>query len=126
MALRRLLLIENERKTREALHGTFIRMGWEVAMVLTRAEGLNLLLDYDPHWIITASSLPDGDAEAVLRKVRDARRKTRVAIVTASKDPAHLSHLSGLKPDLLLQEPVDSESVYRLCEAAAKPSKATG
>ena len=123
MATRRLVIIEDDTNTREALQSTFIRMGWEVAMVVTLAEGSALLRDYEPNWVLTSSDLPDGPCDPLVPGLRSVRRKTRLAIVAASKDPARLAQLTALKPDLLLHRPVEPESVYRLCDGR---SAATG
>ena len=119
MATRRLVVIEDDRTTREALQGTFIRRGWEVAMVMTRAEGSALLQDYAPHWVVMSSDLPDGPCDSLVRRLRSAKPKTRVAIVTESSGPTRLAELASLKPHLLLQRPLDSESVYDMCVGRA-------
>src|SRR4051812_1499743 len=104
----RLLVIEDDRKTREALQATFIRMGWEVVVVLTLAEGLAMLDDYDPNWVIVSSELPDGRDNAVLSQVRAAATKSRVALVIWPREAAHLAHL-GPKADIVLSRPLNTE-----------------
>src|SRR4051812_33083534 len=115
MVTGRLLLIEDDQETRDALQWAFIRRGWEVAMVVTLAEGLTLLQDYSPRWIIASSDLPDGPCDPLLPRPRAARRRTRVAVVAASEDAARLAQLTALKPDILLHRPLDPDAVYRLC-----------
>lgn len=121
----RLLVIEGDRGTWQALQATFIRMGWEVAVFLTLAEGLATLEYYTPDWVIVSSKPPDGPCDVVIATVRADKPATRVAVVTWAGDAASLAHLAGLKPDLVLTRPLRSESVYQMCQAIASRA-ATG
>ena len=112
----KLVIVDNEKTTRDALQAIFIRKGWEVAAVTTLAEGLTLLKGYSPDWVIVASMLPDGDDVAVIRKVQSAKRRTRVAILMPSDDSARFSQILGFSPDIRLTRPVTPEEVYRMCD----------
>lgn len=57
-------------------------------------------------WILLDLMLPDGDGTEVLRAVREQRLSPRVAVATASTDPARLAAVQDLSPDALLYKPV--------------------
>ena len=63
-----------------------------------------------------------GGGEAVLRKVRDEKLPTRaVAVATASSDSVRLAEVARLRPELLIQEPIDREILWRYCESRMGP-----
>lgn len=123
MSQRRLLVIEDDRQTREAIQRLFISRAWEVVMVETLAEGVAILADYDAHWIIMASDLPDGPCDPFVTRLRSTRRETRIAVVTMAKDTVRLAELAAAQPDLVLPLPVDPEAIYEACNGG---SAATG
>ena len=105
--------------THDALRKIFIRKGWDVLSAMTVAGGL-ALLDPPPDCVILDLMLPDGGGEAVLRRVRDEKLKTRVAVCTGMEDPARLARVVGMEPEALLRKPISLADVYRVCEMTGK------
>jgi DNA-binding response OmpR family regulator len=101
--------------TLDALRKIFTRKGWDVISAMTVAGGL-ALLDPPPDCVILDLMLPDGSGEAVLRRVRDEKLKTRVAVCTGMEDPARLARVAGMGPETLLRKPISLAEVCRICE----------
>jgi len=57
--------------------------------------------------------LPDQGGEVILRRVRDAVLKTRVAVTTGSDDDARLHEVQGLGPDAFFAKPINVADVWR-------------
>jgi DNA-binding response OmpR family regulator len=106
------LIVEDDPAMREVWQIVFARRGWEVAAATTIAEGLEGL-DPPPDYLILDLKLPDGGGEAILRRVREDRLKTRVAVTTGSEDAAQLSEVRGLGPEAVFEKPVNVADVWR-------------
>src|SRR5947209_6591904 len=117
MGMQRLLVVEDDATSRDALRTIFARRGWHVAVAGTVAEGL-ALLDPPPHCVILDLILPDGDGEAILRQVRSSRLGTRVAVCSGTADPSRLATVRALAPEALLCKPIDLGPVFHLCASA--------
>jgi DNA-binding NarL/FixJ family response regulator len=114
------LIVEDHEVTRTTL-ARLLRLhldGWEVLTAATIAEGL-ALVESEPSCVILDLMLPDGDGEIVLRRVREARLRTRVAVTTGTGDEARLEAVRRLGPEALLRKPVDPREIYEVCAAAA-------
>jgi DNA-binding response OmpR family regulator len=118
MARRRhvLLLVEDHETTRRTLAKLLSRRGWDVQSASTVGEGL-ALLDAEPECIVLDLMLPDGEGELVLRRVREAGLRTRVAVTTGEGDEARLEAVRRLGADALLRKPIALDDLYRACEA---------
>jgi len=116
MSQKKMLIIEDDRATRDALQRLFISRGWEVAMVTTQDEALQLLGDYIPDWIIVPWEQLEGTGERFMSSVRAKDRSTRVALLTESWDKAGSALAGRLKTDLRFRKPVVPEDVFRACE----------
>lgn len=114
MARRCLLVVEDDPITRKALQRYFQIKGWEVRVASTVAEGLTLL-DPPPDCVILDLMLPDQGGEAVLRKIRDDRLPTRVAVCTGSSDRDRLDLVAGMRPDALLIKPIAVADLCVVC-----------
>lgn len=115
VATDRLLLVEDHSPTRTAMRRILAMRGWEVVEAGTIAEGL-AGLDPPPRCLVLDLMLPDGDGETILRKVRMEEMPTRVVVNTGTNDPARLTEVSYLRPDALLQKPIDVEGLCRECD----------
>ena len=113
----RLLVVDDDFYTRNALQSLFTRRGWQVGLASTVAEGLSAL-DHAPRFIILDLNLPDGGGESILREVRLRHPGTMVAVCSGSADPAQLAEVRGLSPELMLCKPVDLAPIERLCLSA--------
>src|SRR4051794_36221148 len=118
MHIQRILIIEDHGPTRDILRLLFRRKGWEVTAAGTVAEGLSLLEESPkPNCLLLDLDLPDGQGEAILRKVRRDQLPVRVAVCSGTGDPNRLNIVRGLDPDALLRKPID---VGDVCTALAR------
>src|SRR5690349_21000975 len=112
-----MLVVEDDESARTVWKTVFSRRGWNVALAGTVAEGL-AKLDPAPDFLILDLSLPDGNGTAILRKVREANLKTRVAVTTGVSDSAHIGAVGRLQPEAIFQKPIDIAGVWREGELA--------
>jgi DNA-binding response OmpR family regulator len=105
----------------DALRRIFTRKGWDVISAMTVAGGL-ALLDPPPDCVILDLMLPDGGGEAILRRVRDEKSRTKVAVCTGMIDPARLAVVAGLGPEVLMRKPISLVEICRVCEMTIKGS----
>src|SRR5690242_12946376 len=105
MAKLRLLVVEDDEFTRRVWEIIFGRRGWDVVVAGTLAEGLKLL-DPAPDYLILDLILPDGEGEAILRKVRELGLGTRVAVTTTIEDQWELDFIRSLCPEAVLEKPM--------------------
>ena len=108
----RLLIVEDDASLREVWEVVFSGRGWDVASASTAAEGL-ALLDPPPDYLILDLMLPDQGGEVILRTIRDAGLKTRVAVTTGTDDADQLREVKALKPEALFAKPVNVADVWR-------------
>jgi DNA-binding response OmpR family regulator len=112
----KLVIIDDDRSTRDALQGLFISRGWEVAMAATQAEAHHLLDDYRPDWVIVAWEQLGGAGWPFLRELRSDRPDVRVAILTEAGGRIARAWVRRLAPDAVYAKPVIPEMVYRDCD----------
>src|SRR3954447_8287530 len=117
----RMLIVEDHQETRTLLRRilALTLTGWDVVEATTVEEGL-AQLDPPPDCVLLDLELPDGPGEAVLRKVRQDRLQTRVVVNTGMNDAARLGAVSDLKPEALLQKPLDSTGLRRIHQTATE------
>jgi DNA-binding response OmpR family regulator len=126
MAGHRLLVVEDQTWSRHPLSGIFGRLGWEVSVAGTVADGLRLLnTQPEPCCLVLDLNLPDGRGEDILQKVRDMGLRTRVVVATGIIDPERKKLVSELAPDALLTKPIVLPDVWtgecRVCEGGIHP-----
>jgi DNA-binding response OmpR family regulator len=109
------LLVDDHLATRGLLRRILALSGWEVLEAATVAEGL-AQLDPPPDCIVLDLELPDGPGETILRKVRLERLPIRVVVNTGMPDSARLSEVGSMRPDAVLQKPLDSAGLRTICE----------
>jgi DNA-binding NtrC family response regulator len=111
-----LMIVDNERSSREALGSIFIRRGWEVAVFETELEALANLPGYAPDWVIADSEQLRCDGDSFLTDVRDASKRTLVSLFV--EDGRCLAAgVTKSTPDLTFVKPVNAEVVFQECEA---------
>ena len=97
----------------------FIESGWEVAMVTTQAEGLMLLRDYDPDWIIVAWEQLEGTGERFMREVQLLSPWTCVAILMGMMSPVERAMSGPLRRMGSGTEILQAEDPWRSTKARA-------
>jgi two-component system response regulator QseB len=100
------LLVEDDLVSASALRTILTRRGFEVIHVITVADA-KLRLSDNPAFVILDLMLPDGDGIAVLQSIRDAGMTSRVVVTTAVSDHDRLRSVQALKPEIVLQKPID-------------------
>ncbi len=104
----RLLLIEDDLRTRRTFRTLLRGAGCDVVSTSTIAGGLWCLDQcHEFDFIILDLSLPDGDGETILRSIRDRHLDVRVVVTTGETDFDRLQEVEALGPALLLPKPVD-------------------
>src|SRR5262249_22452038 len=111
----RILVVEDDAASRDALRRLLDHRGWVVETARTVAEAMESLHP-PPHCILLDLMLPDGGGEEVLRRVRDESLPSKVAVCTGTSDAVRLSMVKGMDPDGLFQKPIDFEEVCRAVE----------
>src|SRR3954464_5446549 len=109
MERQRILVVEDDRTTRDLMRAIFAHLGWEVALASTVAEGL-ALLESRPDCLVLDFTLPDGNGAEILQGVRRAGLPTRVAVVSGWTD---LNILEKLKPEVVLCKPICPDELIR-------------
>jgi DNA-binding response OmpR family regulator len=108
----KLLIAEGDHSWRRGLQVLFANRGWEVALASTVAEGLALL---DPRldFLILDWALPDAGGGVILRRVRDAGLRTRVAVTTGTSNADQQREVRDLRPEAVFEKPVNVADVWR-------------
>jgi two-component system, OmpR family, KDP operon response regulator KdpE len=109
-----LLIVEDDAWTRYALERLLKNRGWLVITASSLADGLERL-DEGPDCVVVDLGLPDGNGEAILRRVREQRLDTRVIICTSIVDEIRLEGLESLRPDAVITKPVEVEELHQAC-----------
>jgi two-component system response regulator QseB len=100
------LIVEDDIVSASALGTILRRRGFQVVQVTTVADGLARLAG-NPQFVILDLMLPDGDGATVLKAIRDQHLKSRVLVTTAVNDPQQLRDVRDLKPEMVIQKPID-------------------
>jgi DNA-binding response OmpR family regulator len=121
MAGHRLLVVEDDAATQDALREIYTRQGWHVSVAGTEVQALACLdSEPEPCCLILDLMLPDGDGSAVLKKVRAKGLRTRVAVCSGTVDLALTRAVSLLKPDAMIPKPIHLPDVWtkpcRVCK----------
>src|SRR3954452_1188572 len=109
-----LLIVEDDAWTRYALERLLQSRGWNVLTASTLGDGLSLL-ERRPDWIVVDLRLPDGNGEAILRRVRELNLPSGVIVCTSIMDEDRLEGLEALRPDAVLNKPVEAEDIHQIC-----------
>jgi DNA-binding response OmpR family regulator len=92
------LIVEDDPSTGKALRRLFRLKGWDITLATTVTEALDSLAR-PPRFILLDLMLPDGDGEAVLRRVRDENIPSRVGVSSGTNDVARLARVRDMGPD---------------------------
>jgi DNA-binding response OmpR family regulator len=111
----RLLIIDEDRSSRDALQFVFISRGWEVAMAASEDQGISLLHDYEPDWVIIAWQQLSGTGMRFLQAVRPTGRSTRLLVLTDGLTATERAMLKRLRADMVFAKPVIPDVIFRSC-----------
>jgi DNA-binding response OmpR family regulator len=117
----RVLLVEDDRRSHQLLRQILVQAGCDVISAMTQAGGLAGVRD-DLDCLLLDLRLPDGDGEAILRKVRSEGMAMRVAVMTAETDPERLRAVAALEPEVVLRKPLDLGQLLRWIEPPEESS----
>jgi CheY-like chemotaxis protein len=102
----RVLLVEDDLTTANALKFLLKSRGYEVTIAPTLAEALDRVGD-SVDAVILDLMLPDGDGADLLAHIRRLNLPIRVVVTTAVSDSARIDNLKSLDPHRILRKPVD-------------------
>lgn len=101
-----MLLVEDDAISAAALATILRKRGFDVHHVLSVLGGIESLHE-SPAIVILDLMLPDGDGSSVLAEIRRRGLSCRVLVTTASSEPDRLETIGKLRPDIVLQKPID-------------------
>ena len=111
-----LLIVEDDSSTRYILARILGQQGWRVLAVPTVAEGIDLL-DAKPACVLVDLQLSDGRGEALLSRIREDDRPSRVVVCTAVRDKDRLESLGPFRPDAIIHKPIELKELLEACTA---------
>jgi DNA-binding response OmpR family regulator len=103
---RRVLLVEDDKPTREALVRLLEEDGHDVRAAANGVRGLVALRDFRPERVLLDLMLPDFAGERVLEAVRLSHPATRVAVVSGVEDADRMNRLGAAGADAVFRKPV--------------------
>jgi DNA-binding response OmpR family regulator len=117
-----LMIVEDDPASRSSLGSIFTRRGWAICSAGTLSEAM-AFLDHglEPDCMVLDLTLPDGDGEEILRKIRTDGLKTRVAVCTGVHDTATLNRVRSMNPQGLLAKPIDLAELEKVCDSRTLP-----
>jgi two-component system, OmpR family, response regulator len=124
MAACRVLLIEDDAGSRDALGSLLSEEGYEVRTASSGKAGLELARDFEPDTIISDYFLPDLDGLEVLRRTRAMRAGVFFIILTADCGGGAVERVLRREADLFLEKPVNVGSLSDALRGAIKRSPA--
>jgi len=102
----RILVVEDDRTSRNALTALLRLSGYEVLNAATLMEGRALLAD-SPNCVILDLMLPDGNGSELLAYVRSHHLPINVIVTTGAIDWATKLSPPNATPDVIFPKPVD-------------------
>jgi len=99
------LIVEDDRATREAMTLILVRLGYCICAVASIAEGVEKL-DGQACAVLDLN-LPDGLGTHILKRIRDERRPIRVAVVSGTTDTKLFAEALQFGAELVLRKPLD-------------------
>jgi DNA-binding response OmpR family regulator len=103
---RRILVVEDDATTSNALRQLLTVCGYQVSIVGTVAAAKQAI-DESIDAVVLDLMLPDGDGGEVLRMIRSAGLPARVCVTTGVSSPQWLDRVRALGADHILQKPID-------------------
>ena len=118
---RRVLVIEDETSSREALESLLLEEGFLVRTASTGRAGLQTYRDFTPDVILCDYYLPDIDGLRVLRAIRAEGGNVRIILMTAGLGGVEGERMLRHEADAFLAKPVDLEELQRALDGSGVP-----
>jgi len=112
MAAHRVLLIEDDEGSRNALESLLAEEGYEVRTTFSGSVGLQLARDFAPDTIICDYDLPDLNGLEVLRSTRLLNSGIFFIVLTADCGGIDTERTLRREADLFLEKPVDMRFLH--------------
>jgi CheY-like chemotaxis protein len=110
----RILIVEDDQDSCEALARMLRRMGHEIECASSVGEALVKLDEWFPQCVLLDLMLPDASGALVLRKIRVERLPIKVAVITAAgKNSPTLRQALGYDPDIVFEKPLHHHDLIR-------------
>ena len=120
-AVCRVLVVDDDPSVRRALERAFRIAGYNVDFAINLREGLEKL---NGHQVALVDlDLPDGQGTALLLKIRQEARPTRVAIYSGLLNAEAIVAACGERPDALFKKPMEFD---QLLEWVTTPDPTAG
>jgi ActR/RegA family two-component response regulator len=118
----KVIILDNDRTTQDALQRLFISRAWEVVVVLNPSDALAMLKDYPPDWIVADSSLLDNERDFMTR-ARARQSCARFVLIGGQSSGNGRATSRSAQPEARFLKPIQPETIYAAC-AADEPGKA--
>ena len=118
MSVQRVLIIEDEVSSREALESLLIEEGYSVRTASTGLAGLDSYRDFHPNTVVCDYHLPDIDGLHVLRAIREHDESdVRIIMVTAGLSGEAAERELRAEADAFLGKPIDLDQLTHALRA---------
>jgi CheY-like chemotaxis protein len=115
----RVLVVEDDHPTGHALQLLLTHYRYDVVTAHSVAQALEALSSGPaPDAVLLDLMLPDGDGLRVLEAIRSRGLHSQVTVLTGVGDPERLDQATKLKPDAVLQKPVDFPQILKQLPSA--------
>jgi CheY-like chemotaxis protein len=114
---RRILVVEDDRASAEALARILSRLEYDVTTAATVHDAIKRLPGHD--FLVLDLMLPDGEGADLMAQLERQARRVRIAVTTSARmDSAVVQRAQRLKPEVVLQKPI---SLNQLLEWLNRP-----
>jgi DNA-binding response OmpR family regulator len=124
MAARRVLLVEDDEGSREALASLLTEEGYQVRTTSSGLTGLRLAREFGPDTIICDFDLPDLNGLEVLRSTRTLNSDIFFIILTADCGSSDIERVLRREADLFMEKPVDMRFLHDALRDGGPPAVA--
>ena len=119
----RVLLVEPHEATAEAVEMMFKAEGWNVDVTDLGEDAVELALNYDYDAVVIDTGLPDVGALDVIRRLRAAKNRTPVIVVSAVCGVADRVKALNVGADDFLMKPFHKDELVARIHAVVRRSK---
>lgn len=107
----KILMIDDDRNTRDAVASMLRPDGHEVTLAATAAAGVDLARNSTFDIIITDRAMPDSSGEEVARKIREAKPELPIIMATGFADMMQEQKENPFGVDTLISKPVNPKTL---------------